>query len=108
MGTHRVPGCERGTRCVPYGGVCLMTLAAPDWLTKRDAKLRHGPGGRGVFVAFAGSPQYCLDVRPAGGTFTCEVTQAVNGRRVGDGTTYPTAADALAGGLNQLREKLGW
>jgi hypothetical protein len=83
-------------------------MTAPDWLTKRDAVLRAGPGGHGVFVAFAGSPQYRLDVRPAAGKFACEVTQAVNGRRVDDGTTYPSAADALTGGLNQLREKLGW
>jgi hypothetical protein len=83
-------------------------LTAPDWLSKREAKLRPGPGGRGVFVEFAGIPQYRLDVRPAVGTFTCEVTQAVNGRRVDNGTTYPTADEALSGGLNQLREKLGW
>lgn len=82
-------------------------IATPDWLTKRGAEVKPGLNGA-VLVAFAGSPQYRLDVRPAGGKFCCAVTQAVNAKRLDDATTYPTAAAAMAGGLEQLRAALGW
>ena len=82
---------------------------APDWLTKRDGSLTPGIRDGIVFVVLSGQPQYRLDVRPAAGKHVCAVTQTVNGRRLDDGaTTYPTADAAVAGGLDQLREKLGW
>ena len=80
----------------------------PDWLKLRDGSLKRGLNGTAVLVMLGGQPQYRLDVRPAGGTFTCAVTQTVNGRRLDDGATYPTPDAALAGGLEQLRNKLGW
>jgi hypothetical protein len=61
-----------------------------------------------VFVMLGNQPQYKLEARPAAGTFTCAVSQTINGRRLDDGATYPTKDAALAGGLEQLREKLGW
>ena len=83
-------------------------MTAPEWLTKRGAQLRQGLCAQTVFVEFAGIPQYRLDVLPAGGQFACAVTQAVNARRIDDATKYPDPAAALAGGLEQLRTKLGW
>ncbi len=86
-----------------------MTLpTAPDWLTLRDGTLKPGVGARTAFVMIGGQPQYRLDVAPASGKFACAVTETVNGRRLDDATTYPTADAALASGLDQLRAKLGW
>ncbi|HET6574431.1 MAG TPA: hypothetical protein VFG68_12560, partial [Fimbriiglobus sp.] len=88
------------------GGVALMTV--PDWLTLRSGSLRPGVVEHVVFVMLDGQPQYRLDATPAEGKLACAVTQTVNGRRLDDGTTYPTPDAALAGGLEQLRTKLGW
>ena len=81
---------------------------APDWLTKRDGSLKPGIAPHMVFVLVGGAPQYKVEARPAVGSFIAAVQQSVNGRRLDDGTTYPTADAALAGGLEQLRNKLGW
>ena len=86
----------------------MAVLSAPEWLTKHDGSVKPGINGTSVFVMIGGAPQYRLDVRPAAGKFTCAVIQTVNGRQLGDGTTYPSADAALAGGLEQLRGALGW
>ncbi|HJZ55839.1 MAG TPA: hypothetical protein VKE74_12800 [Gemmataceae bacterium] len=80
----------------------------PEWLTRHDGSLKPGIGDGVVFVMIGKEPQYRLEVRPAAGKFTCAVIQTVNGRQLGDGTTYPGAESALAGGLEQLRNTLGW
>jgi len=80
----------------------------PDWLKLRDGSLRAGLGEHVVFVMLGGQPQYRLDATPAGGKLACAVTQTVNGRRLDDATIYPTLDAALAGGLDQLRNRLGW
>jgi hypothetical protein len=80
----------------------------PDWLKLRDGTLRPGLNGHVVLVMLGGQPQYRLEARPAAGAFTCAIVQTVNGRRLDDGRTYPTADAALAGGLEQLRNILGW
>ena len=80
----------------------------PDRLKLRDGTLRPGIAEHVVFVMLGGQPQYRLDATPAEGKLACAVTQTVNGRRLDDGTTYPTLDDALAGGLEQLRTRLGW
>jgi hypothetical protein len=83
-------------------------MTIPDWLTARDGALKPGVRADTVFVMLGDQPQYKLEARPAAGTFTCAVSQTINGRRLDDGATYPTKDAALAGGLEQLREKLGW
>ena len=84
-------------------------MQVPEWLSKRDGALQPGAQKFVTFVAFAGTPQYKLEVRPAGSAYTCYVMQSVNARRVDDGKgNYPTADAALAGGLEQLRAALGW
>jgi hypothetical protein len=80
----------------------------PDWLKLRDGSLTPGVHPQTAHVMLGGQPQYRLDARPAGGRYVCYVTQTVNGRPLGDGTTYPTADAALAGGLETLRNRLGW
>ena len=86
----------------------MAALTVPDWLAKRDGSLKRGLSDTVVLVMVGGQPMYRLEVRPAAGRFTCAVLQTVNGHRLDDGTTYPTADAALAGGLDQLRTKLGW
>lgn len=81
---------------------------APDWLTLHGGSLKPGIRDQIAFVLIGDQPQYRLDVRPATGKVACAVTETVNGRRLDDATTYPNADAALAGGLDQLRAKLGW
>ncbi len=84
------------------------TIAAPDWLSLRGGELRRG-GGDGIWlVLLAGAPQYRLEVRPAKGKSTCAVVQSNNGRRLDKGNDYPDASAALTGGLDELRQALGW
>lgn len=86
-----------------------MPLTTPEWLTKRDGSLTPGLRDFVTVVAIGGQPNYRLEVRPAGGQFTCSVTQSVNGRRLDDGNgRAATAGEALTGGLEQLRSYLGW
>jgi hypothetical protein len=82
--------------------------SVPDWLTKRGGELKPGINSGIVFIMLDGKPQYRLDVRPSGGQFGCAITQTVNGKRLDGNSTFPSAADALIGGLTTLREKLGW
>jgi hypothetical protein len=84
------------------------TTAVPEWLARRDGALKPGIREHMLFVLLGGAPQYKLEARPAAGTYVCAVQQSVNGRRLDDGTTYPSAEAALAGGLDQLRAALGW
>jgi hypothetical protein len=81
----------------------------PDWLKPRDGALKAGVRPETTFVLVGGKPLYKLEVRPASGQYACAVSNTVNGRRLDDAkATYPTADAALAGGLEQLRNALGW
>jgi hypothetical protein len=78
-------------------------------LKLRDGSIEPGLRDEARFVMIAGQPLYKLEVRPAEGKLICAVTDTVNGRRLDDGKlTYPSSDAALDGGLEQLREKLGW
>jgi len=84
-----------------------MTL--PEWLAKRGGALKPGVQPHMFFVLICGAPQYKVEARPAVGTFICAVQQSMNGKRLDDPKlTYPSADAALAGGLEQLRQALGW
>jgi|YNPBryunderm2012_1023409.scaffolds.fasta_scaffold37187_1 hypothetical protein len=86
----------------------LTGPAVPEWLKRRDGTLKPGLRETILFVMLAGQPQYKLELRPAKGQFTCEITQTINGKRLDDGTIYPDPDAAFAGGLEQLRRSLGW
>ena len=87
----------------------MSTPTIPDWLKLRDGSLKPGVRPETVFVMVGGQPLYKLDVRPAAGKFECAVANTVNGKRLDDpAATYPTADAAIAGGLDQLRNVLGW
>ena len=80
-----------------------------DWLAKRGGVLERGVNAETRFVLIDGAPLYKLEVRPAEGRFTCAVTDTASGRRLDSADATVGAFDeALAGGLEQLRERLGW
>ena len=83
-------------------------MTAPDWLKTRDGGLAQGLNENVLLVTLSGHPEYRLDAVPAKGKLTCAVIQTNNGRRLDGGAEYPTRDAALAGGLEELRAKLGW
>jgi hypothetical protein len=83
-------------------------MTAPDWLTARAGALAKGLSDRTVLVTLNGHPQWRLDALPAKGKFTCAVLQTNNGTRLDGGKEYASQEAALAGGLDELRAKLGW
>jgi hypothetical protein len=85
------------------------TQKVPDWLTLHSGSLKPGVRPETQFVLIGGQPLYKLEVRPASGKFSCAVSNTVNGKRLDDSaTTYSNSEQALSGGLDQLRAKLGW
>ena len=84
-------------------------MTMPDWLAGRRGQIERGVQPETRFVLINGEPLYRLEVRPAVGRYTCTVSETVNGRRLDDGAATSASFDeALAGGLERLREKLGW
>ena len=83
-------------------------MTAPDWLTARNGGLRPGLADNVVLVILDGHPQWRLDALPARGKYTVAVVQTNNGKRLDEGKEYPTREAALAGGLEELRARLGW
>jgi hypothetical protein len=83
-------------------------MSTPDWLARHDGSMKLAPDGRTWLAFFDGEPHYKLLPAPAKGGFTCRVCQMENGKCVDKGQTYPTADDALRGGLEELRVFLGW
>jgi len=83
-------------------------MTAPDWLTSRNGGLAKGINERTLLVTVDGEPMWRLDALPSKGQFTCAVLQTNSGRRLDAGKQYPTREAALAGGLEELRAKLGW
>ena len=82
--------------------------AAPEWLSSRDGSLERGLRDHVALVMLRGEPFYKLEVRPAQGKHTCSVVKTVNGQRLDGGKIYDNFDAAMKGGLEELREKLGW
>ena len=81
----------------------------PDWLAKRGGAIRRGVASETLFVMIGGEPLYRLEVVPASGQFACAVVESATGKRLDDPKATNASGDAaLAGGLEQLRERLGW
>lgn len=86
-----------------------LAMATPDWLQARKGLLQPVARLDAVFVMLEGHPFFKLEVRPAVGKFACAVSQTNNGKRLDDpNATYPDIDTAFAGGLDQLRNALGW
>lgn len=64
--------------------------------------------GRSCSIYFAGQMQYVLRPVPAKGQHACRISTTINGQRLDGEKFYPTVESAFQGGLEQLREKLGW
>ena len=106
----RSPVPPRDQRQATAGITSMMNSpTVPGWLAQRDGAIQMGVQPDSHLVLIGGQPLYRLDVRPAAGRFACAVINSANGRRLDDAaTTYASFDEALAGGLNQLREGLGW
>jgi hypothetical protein len=85
-----------------------MAVTAPEWLTQHGGRLQASSDGQSWLVYFAGEPQYLLQPRPAGGKFSCRVAQTVNDKRLDRGAVHATPEEAVRGGLEDLRQALGW
>ena len=85
-----------------------MSLTVPDWLARHDGALKPGIDGNSCVVLFANLPQYALVPKPAAGQFACEIIQTINGKRLECPGTFATRDQALQGGLEALRQALGW
>jgi hypothetical protein len=85
-----------------------MPATAPDWLTQRGGELKESKDGQSWLVYLSKEPQYLLLAVPTGGKVGCRITQTNNGKRYDGATTWATVPEALAGGLNVLRQALGW
>ena len=83
-------------------------MTAPEWLTMRDGGLVNGANGTIMFVTLDSHAQWRLDVVTAKGKFTCAVLQTNSGKRLDAGKEYESRETALAGGLEELRTRLGW
>jgi hypothetical protein len=85
-----------------------MPASTPDWLSQRGAELRESKDRQSWLVYLGKEPHYLLLAVPVKGKYGCRITQTVNGKRLDGPDVYPTAEQALAGGLEQLRQALGW
>ena len=83
-------------------------MTPPDWLKTRDGSLKAGLSSHTLFVVYGGQPHYRLDVRPAVGGFSCDITQTVNGHRSDNTAKCDSEPAAFASGLEALRTQLGW
>jgi hypothetical protein len=85
-----------------------MSVSVPDWMKLHHGELRPSRDGHSLMVYFAGEPQYLLEPVPAKGKIACRVSQTINGKRLDRGGVWPSSEEAFQGGLEDLRDALGW
>lgn len=85
-----------------------MTLTPPPWLTLHHGSLKPSFDGHSWVVIFADEPQYVLTPIPTKGEHGVRVQQTISGKQLPCGKVYPSTHDALTGGLEELRQLLGW
>ena len=85
-----------------------MEPAIPNWLAIHGGRLAREANGSKWLVFLQDEPLYRLDTHPAEGKFACEIIQSNNGRHLGSSKTFSSEPEALQGGLEKLREILGW
>jgi hypothetical protein len=85
-----------------------MPVTAPEWLKAHGGDLKPSKDGHTWMVFFFNQPQYLLEPLPAAGKFSCRVSQTVNGKRLEGKGVYTGRDEAVQGGLEDLRNVLGW
>lgn len=86
-----------------------VTIIVPDWLAMRAGTIQPDIRPETLFVLIGAQPLYKLEVHPAEGRFACAVVNSANGQRLDNAAAiYASVDEAFAGGLEQLRERLGW
>jgi hypothetical protein len=85
-----------------------MSVTTPCWLEQHGGHLQASKNGTSWLVYLGRELQYLLMPTPAKGHFSCRVSQTINGRRLDGTATYATPEDAVRGGLEDLRNALGW
>jgi hypothetical protein len=85
-----------------------MSVATPDWLTRHGGDLRGNPDGQSYAVYFGSELEYVLRLFPVQGKYGCRVKQTINGKHLESGRVHPTSDDAVRGGLEDLKQALGW
>ena len=85
-----------------------MAQSTPDWLARHYCRLQAEGNGKSYLVLLDHKPQYLLTPIPLRGKFGCAVMETINGRRLDRGGTFATNEEAVAGGLEDLRQALGW
>ena len=85
-----------------------MPVTTPDWLARHAGELRSNPDGQSYAVYFGPEPEYVLHPFPVQGRYGCRVKQTINGKHLESGTAHATPDDAVRGGLEDLRNALGW
>ncbi|HLW68506.1 MAG TPA: hypothetical protein VKS79_24520 [Gemmataceae bacterium] len=86
----------------------MTTIPTPEWLSQRGGQIRPGISANTWLILLSNMQEYAAMVTPAAGKFTCAVTQRNNGKRLDKATVYPTAEAAVQGGLEELKQALGW
>lgn len=83
-------------------------MTTPSWLTKHEGEVRASHDGRSWSVMFSGKPHYVLEAVPAGGKFCCRVVQTISAKQLDKGRLFNSLEEACQGGLEDLRNALGW
>jgi hypothetical protein len=83
-------------------------MKSPDWLEKRMGTIRPGLNAQTWNVVIDDQPLYRLFSTTANGRFTCTISCTNNGKRLDDSKLYPSMEAAITGGLEELRDRLGW
>lgn len=87
----------------------MASPTLPDWLKLRDGSMTPGISSHIVFVNISGRPEYKLEARPSSGQYSCSIISTMNGKLLDDSKPlYANLDAALSGGLERLRDFLGW
>jgi hypothetical protein len=85
-----------------------MVITAPEWLVRHGGDVHLMSDGASFAVLLSGQPQYLLTPMPARGRYACRILQTINSKRLDDDTIWASWDEAVRGGLEELRQKLGW
>jgi hypothetical protein len=85
-----------------------MNSLTPDWLARRGGNVLLAETGKDLIVYFDGKQQYYLSVVPVKGVFSWKITQSINGLKITSDAVFQSEDQAVHGGLESLRAKLGW